>query len=415
MRSWHLKNDGIGRILFVAFFLLSISACSSGDSSPSTASAQARLSLSPSPASVAMGGNITLTPTGGTPPYTFAMANSFGSLSMSSGNYTVYTAPTSAGTAYISVTDSASNSTTFPITVGSGSGTQLALSPLNPSVAPGGSVSFSVTGGTAPYTYSVVTTGGGSFISNTYTAPSTAGSYVIQVNDSVGNSAQTTVAVGTSAVASSCEGKYNITITGGGLATPDTGSLNLIEDSSGNLGGYLTLSGFTYPMSGTCSVGGTTGTISMTNIDFNSTYSGTFTLNGSSGSSLTGSAQLNGGSLASWTATWLSAPATTATTSQSCEGTYNFTITGGSSPENGTMKMVEDNYGNFIGYLALSGYDYTLAGTCIVTNGVGTISFSDVTTGTTYTGTVSSNGTTLSMAGSLVSTAGNATWNASQQ
>ncbi len=63
------------------------------------------VTLPPSPATVPVSGNITLVPAGGTAPYSFAVANSFGSVSLTSGGYTVYTASASAGTAYIQVTD----------------------------------------------------------------------------------------------------------------------------------------------------------------------------------------------------------------------------------------------------------------------------------------------------------------------
>lgn len=72
----------------------------------------------------------------------------------------------------------------------------LAVSGSASQVAPSGSVTITGSGGTPPYTYSIVS-GGGSIDSTTgaFTAPSSSGSVVIRVTDADGNTSQTTITV----------------------------------------------------------------------------------------------------------------------------------------------------------------------------------------------------------------------------
>src|SRR5262245_21321469 len=68
----------------------------------------ATITIQPTPATVVGGQTLQIYPSGGTPPYHYIIVNSFGSVSPPSGTYTVYQAPTSAGTAQLEVQDSAS-------------------------------------------------------------------------------------------------------------------------------------------------------------------------------------------------------------------------------------------------------------------------------------------------------------------
>lgn len=84
---------------------------------------------------------------------------------------------------------------------------------MNPTVATGGTISFTVSGGTAPYYY-YVTTGSGTFTGNTYTAPSTAETDQIAITDSSGLYVDTTVTV-TGSSASSSSTSSSATPSGG--------------------------------------------------------------------------------------------------------------------------------------------------------------------------------------------------------
>ena len=70
------------------------------------------------------------------------------------------------------------------------------------------------------------------------------------------------------------------------------------------------------------------------------------------------------------------------------------------------MTLVSNGSGNLAGYLYLQGYYYALVGTC----GASTISLSNLTTGSPYVGTWSSNGSDIYMSGTFTVTSG-ATYN----
>ncbi|TNF27019.1 MAG: hypothetical protein EP329_20220 [Deltaproteobacteria bacterium] len=122
---------------------------------------------------------------GGTPPYTYALIAGGGTLVGS-----LYTAPATAGSATVRVSDSAGGTSDAVINVYEA----LTISPTTPSLAVGADLTFSASGGVGAYTFSVVS-GGGSFVGATYTAPGTAGSVTVQVSDEGGHTASTTVTV----------------------------------------------------------------------------------------------------------------------------------------------------------------------------------------------------------------------------
>lgn len=379
-------------ILILYFF----TACGASSSSPSsaTAASQSTLTLSPNPATVAVSGSLQLSPSGGTAPYTFTVISGGGYVSPSSGTYTTYYAPSNSVTVEVEVTDSASNIGYFQITVGSG-GASLTISPTDTSVSPSGTVTFSASGGDSSYTYSVVS-GGGSFSGNVYYAPSTAQTVTVDVVDNEGNSAQTYVYVSGSSSAA-CEGAYNVVIDG------TSGTMYLVEDSNGNIGGYLYLSGYYYPMSGSCSGS----SISLTNLDFGTTYTGTLSTNGSY-MTISGTMTVTSGSSYGWSATQEESFSTSSIT-QSCEGTYSATINGLS----GTIDFVGDSGGNVIGELTIETYHYVLAGTCIINGSSGTLSLVNKTTGSTYSGSVTVSGSEIYMSGTFtLSSGGTDSWSA---
>jgi hypothetical protein len=182
-----------------------------------------------------------------------------------------------------------------------------------------------------------------------------------------------------------------------------------VEDVSGYVGGYLYLGGYYYPMSGSCSISGTTGSISLTNWDFGTTYTGTITVSGSS-ASISGTLTDSGGTSYSWSGI-LTGLFSASTITQTCEGTYTATINGNS----GTIYLFADSGGNVIGDLNLVGYNYVLAGTCVVNGTSGSVTLSNMTTGSSYSGTVAV-GSSISMSGSFALSSGSGySWSATSQ
>jgi len=181
-----------------------------------------------------------------------------------------------------------------------------------------------------------------------------------------------------------------------------SGTMALVQDSSGYVGGYLYVSGYYYPVSGSCS--GTS--ITLTNWDYGTTYTGTV-----SSGSMSGTMTVSGGTTYSWSAT-LSSYLSSHTITQTCEGTYTATINGRSA----TLYLFADSYGNVAGDIYLSGYNYSVIGTCIVNGSTsGSIALTNMTTNSTYTGTVTV-GTSISMSGTFALYGGSTySWSAVSQ
>ncbi|MDR3608268.1 MAG: hypothetical protein P4M08_12935 [Oligoflexia bacterium] len=144
-----------------------------------------------------MGVNATLTftPNYGTSPYSFAITSGIGTITVNSNNLSaVYTSPATTGSAVITITDSKGVTNTTKITI------DLGLSTTSIAVANGGTLVFTASGGTAPYTYALVAGGAGGSInssSGVYTAPATGtGAVSISATDSVGTVAYAVITVG---------------------------------------------------------------------------------------------------------------------------------------------------------------------------------------------------------------------------
>jgi len=193
------------------------------------------LSLSPSSAIVAVSGTQSFSASDGVPPYTYSVSGS-GSINASTG---LYTAPGSTGSATITVTDGASNTATASVTVVN----SVSVSPSTVTLGfSDTSQTFTGSGGTAPYTYSI-SSGGGSVNSSTgaFTAPSSAQTVTVLVTDSTG-----------------LTGTATATIVQGPSISPSTVSVGLSENYT------FTVSGGTAPYtysvaSGTGSIGAGTG------------------------------------------------------------------------------------------------------------------------------------------------------------
>jgi hypothetical protein len=118
----------------------------------------------------------------------------------------------------------------------SGSGT-LVVSPMGGTVALDSTLTFSVSGGTYPYSY-VVTSGTGYFVSNVYYAPDVEETDSVTIYDAQGYTVTTTITVEPSG-SLTCLGEYNI-VAGGNQGTLGIND----EDGSGNiLNGFMDVSG----------------------------------------------------------------------------------------------------------------------------------------------------------------------------
>ncbi len=272
----------------------------------------------------------------------------------------------------------------------------------NPIVALSGTTTVTVTGGSGPYT---ATAALGTIVAGSvagtfnYTAPASASSTseTITVTDSnslVGR-AYLTISGGTgTAPTLSCSGTYTFSVSGG------TGTLVLVSNGGGSASGYIYLSTYYYPVNGTCSITGTSGTISVSDAFYNNVFSGTVTSNGTSGISMSGT--VNG---LAWTASPQTAPIANNTPANSCEGNFSATM----ATNSGTLKLVQDGSGKFAGTLTLNGYPYAMTGSCTTAT---SITMTNNTTGSTYTGTVT-RGTNVSITGTYTIPGGATyTWSA---
>lgn len=144
-----------------------------------------------------------------------------------------------------------------------------------PSVAAGATTTFSVIGGMAPYTWSI-TSGGGTLSSSTgasviHTASSSAGMAYLRVSDSSGNSATASVNVVAGGgtvnpnVGKVCNGNYAVTL--GTFSATAT-----LQTSGTTLSGVLNYAGYPFALTGSCTTGGVSFTLTETGDTFNGTF-----------------------------------------------------------------------------------------------------------------------------------------------
>ncbi|MFP4564796.1 MAG: hypothetical protein ACLFRY_15970, partial [Spirochaetia bacterium] len=131
------------------------------------------------------------TASGGQPPYEYTMHSGSGSVDRDTGDYT---APGTAGTDKVKVTDDIGNSVIATVSIAVPA--SLEISPSSIEVYVNTSTTFSVTGGTSPYNFSVPS-GSGSIgtTSGVYTAPSSAGTATVQVEDSTTSTSDAVVTI----------------------------------------------------------------------------------------------------------------------------------------------------------------------------------------------------------------------------
>src|SRR5262249_33740560 len=127
---------------------------------------------------------VQFSPHGGDAPYSYAVSNGGGLISQNG----LFTAPTSvvgySQAVTITVTDAVGAATTATVVVlPSGSAMTAPFTPNPPT--PGSAVTITATGGTAPYTYTLIS-GSGQLTGNTYIAPLTAETASVRVTDQTG-------------------------------------------------------------------------------------------------------------------------------------------------------------------------------------------------------------------------------------
>lgn len=157
------------------------------------------LNLSPSAIQINTGATINFSANGGIAPYTFSLQTSIGGVGEDLTGST-YTAPDTPGSALIRVTDAEGNYRTSTVSVVlPGGSVPLFISPSSISLNAGNSIVFAAAGGSAPYSFSLLTPIGGtgeSLGAATYTAPDdTAGVAVVRVTDNIGATSDATINV----------------------------------------------------------------------------------------------------------------------------------------------------------------------------------------------------------------------------
>ncbi len=153
------------------------------------------LAISPATVTVPMSGTVIFSATGGQTPYSFTLISGSGTIDTGTG---LYTAPATAGTASVRVTDAQVAHSDAAVNI-TGTAGPLAISPTSVTMGPGGSLTFVATGGTAPYLFSLTASGSGSPSINSstgaYTAGASTGTDTVQVQDALSATANATVTV----------------------------------------------------------------------------------------------------------------------------------------------------------------------------------------------------------------------------
>ncbi|MCM2323342.1 MAG: hypothetical protein NDJ90_08785 [Oligoflexia bacterium] len=153
-----------------------------------TVTIEPALAISPLTPFVAASGSQTFSSTGGVGAKTYSLRSGPGSINATSGSYS---APASAGSAVVRVTDSLGNFAETTITTY----TPLALTPAAAAVAVGNSVSFTATGGVLPYVMQISAGGGTLSAGGIYTAPGASGSATVRVTDALGTPVEAPITI----------------------------------------------------------------------------------------------------------------------------------------------------------------------------------------------------------------------------
>lgn len=176
------------------------------------------------------------------------------------------------------------------------------------SLAPGGTSTLSLVGGSAPYTWTVAS-GGGTLsatngISVTFTAGSTAGMAYVTVHDSTSLSGVVNISVvsGTVVDPTTPTGTAGNICSGNYAGTLGAYSASFQFSTSGSaLSGVMVYGGYNFPLTGTCSTSG----MSFTLTETGDTFTGSFVANtsGAARASMSGTYRnVYYGSTQNWTA-----------------------------------------------------------------------------------------------------------------
>ncbi len=195
-----MKNSLLTPIMAILVAFVVTQNCSPVQTSSSQYAAQSLNPLGISPIGLTIGTGTTLqfTGTGGNPPYSFSLINGTGTIS-STGFYTApstvtVTSTTNTETVTIQITDSLGQVQTTGVIISSSSGSGITAS-YTPNPAPTSTLlTLTPSGGTAPYTYTLIS-GGGTLSLNTYTTPNYNETATIQLTDASNNSGVVSITV----------------------------------------------------------------------------------------------------------------------------------------------------------------------------------------------------------------------------
>ena len=194
----------------------------------------AALAISPASASVSTGGSQTFSANGGKVPYTFSIVtnNSGATINSSTGAYVAGSKGSVTDT--VRVADSSANTSSASVAVKAPVAT-LAISPASASVSTGGSQTFSASGGTVPYTFSIVTNNSGGTI-NASTGAYVAGSKgsvtdTVRVADAAGSISNAAIVVNTTGA---CATIAKVQVISPGTTSTTSKAASLTE-TAGNL------------------------------------------------------------------------------------------------------------------------------------------------------------------------------------
>jgi hypothetical protein len=209
-----------------------------------TIEAPPALTISPSSASIYDTGSVTFAASGGSgTPANYSYSVFAGSGSMAGSTYT----PAGTGTATVRVSDSATGQHADALVSVSAAPLVLAIVPPATTVNAGGTVAFSASGGTPPYTFTQAA-GGGSLAGTTYTAPWTPGPATIRVTDAALSFADSTVTIGPASPPVITPGATSLAV---GQSVTFAGSGGSGSYTYALVSGLGTLAGATYTAPGT--------------------------------------------------------------------------------------------------------------------------------------------------------------------